>query len=77
MQATSRGSHLILKMKTADLIARHVKVDYQKKLTFITPVSGRAENLNRFLENWSELVKDEKNLNLIIAVGGNQSEVMG
>ena len=77
MQATSRGSHLILQMKTADLIARHVTVDYQKKLTFITPVSGRAENLNRFLENWSELVKDEKNLNLIIAVGGNQSEVMG
>ena len=77
MQATSKGNHFILKMKTADLIARHVQVDYQMKLTFITPVSGRAENLNRFLENWSELVKDENNLNLIIAVGGNQSEVMG
>jgi len=75
LQATSKGSHVILRRKTAFPIAKIIDVNYHQPITFITPVSGREDNLMRFLENWRKLVENDKHLNLIIAVGGNSKEV--
>jgi hypothetical protein len=75
LQATSKGSHVILRKQTMDPIARIIDVNYNQPITFITPVSGREDNLIRFLQNWKKLVENDKYLNLIIAVGENGEEL--
>lgn len=75
LQATSKGSHVILRKQAMKPIARIIDVNYNQPISFITPVSGREDNLIRFLQNWKKLVENDKYLNLIIAVGGNGEEL--
>ena len=76
LQATSKGSHVILRKQTMEPIARIIDVNFNQPITFITPVSGREDNLIRFFQNWKTLIENDKNLNLIIAVGGNEKEAL-
>ena len=51
-----------------------LRAGVKKIITFIIPMSGRIDNVIRFVRNWKQIYDFDKNIKLVISLSANPAE---